>query len=80
MMCPVLTFKEERYYYEKFKDGDANNIAFPTTLVDTLINRVFLCDGDDSRAEIFCNASNMSINCNIGEPFKGSPMMQLARS
>ena len=79
MMRPVLAFEDVRYFFEKFKDGDASNTAFRTALVDTFINRVFLYDGDDSRAEIFCNASNMSINCAVGEPVKGSPMAQLAR-
>ena len=76
---PVLTFEEVRFFFEKFKNGDADDIAFRTALIDTFISRIYLYDGDDARVEIYCNASDKTINCPISEPLKSSSMEQLAR-
>ena len=48
-----------------------------TTL--TFVSRIYLYDGDDARAEIYCNTSDKTINCPISEPLKSSSMEQLAR-
>ena len=79
MIRPVLTFDEVKFFFEKFKSGDANDHAFRTALIDTFVNRIYLYDGEDSRIEIYCNASDKSINCPISEPQKSSSMGQLAR-
>ena len=86
MIRPVLSAKEVRYFFDKFKNGDANDHAFRAALIDTFVSRIYLydgdddvCDGDDARVEIYCNASENSLNMPIGEPAKGSPMAQLAR-
>ena len=54
MIKPVLTYDEVRFFFEKFKNGDANDITFRMALVDTFINRIDVFDGEDSRLEIYC--------------------------
>ena len=80
MIRPILTFEEVKFFFEKFKNGDANDHAFRAALIDTFVNRIYLYDGEDSRVEIYCNASDKSINCPISEPVKSSSMGQLAPS
>ena len=75
----MLLYEEVKFFFEKFKNGDASNISYRTALIDIFINRIYLYDGEDSRAEIYCNASNQTINCPIAEPVKSSSMEQLAR-
>ena len=79
MICPVLTFDEVKFFFEKFKDGDANDTTYRTTLIDTFVNKIFLYDGDDSRIEIFCNASDKSIKVPLDKPVKGSSKGHLVR-
>ena len=78
MIKPILTYDEVRFFFEKFKNGDANDIAFRMALADTFINRVDVFDGEDSRLEIYCNAIKQQIICPIGERLR-SPMGQLVR-
>ena len=56
MIKPILTYDEVRFFFEKFMNGDANDITFRMALVDTFINRIDVFDGEDSRLEIYCNA------------------------
>jgi DNA invertase Pin-like site-specific DNA recombinase len=70
MICPVLTFDEVKFFFEKFKNGNASDTAYRTALIDTFVNRIYLYDGEDARIEIFCNASNQKMVCPIGEPSK----------
>ena len=79
MTRPVLTFEEVKFFFEKFKNGDANDHAYRIALIDTFINKIYLYDGDDARAEIYCNASAQTINVAIDKPVDGSSMAQLAR-
>ena len=79
MIRPVLTYDEVRFFFEKFKNGDANDHFFRTALIDTFVNRIYVFDGEDARVEIYCNASEQKISCPIGEPLKSSSMGQLAR-
>jgi len=58
MIRPTLTYEEVRFFFEKFKNGDANDSTFRTALIDTFVNKIYLYDGDDARVEIYCNASN----------------------
>ena len=79
MLRPTLSFEDVRYFFEKFKNGYANDFAFRSALVNTFIGKILIYDGDDARVEIYCNASENSLNVPIGEPLMGSPMAQLAR-
>ena len=79
MIRPVLTYEEVKFFFEKFKGGDANDFAYRTALIDTFVNKIYLYDGDDARIEIYCNASDYAINIPIGEPVKSSPIERLAR-
>ena len=45
---------------------------------DTFVRKIYVFDGEDARIEIYCNASDTSINCTIDKPLKGSSMAQLA--
>ena len=80
MVKPILTYEEVKFFFETFKNGDANDFAFRSALVDTFISKIYLYDGDDARIEIFCNASNQGINIPIGEPDNSSPMGRLERA
>ena len=80
MTRPVLTFEEVKFFFEKFKNGDTNDHAYRTALIDTFINKIYLYDGDDARAEIYCNASTQTITVAIDKPESGSSMAQLAPS
>ena len=50
-----------------------------TWLIDTFVRKIFIFDGEDARIEIYCNASDIRINCAINEPLNSSSMAQLAR-
>ena len=78
LLSPVLTYKEIKFFFDKFKGGDASDTAYRMVLVDTFVNKIYLYDGDDARFEIFCKASEQKISCPIDEPLR-SPMGQLAR-
>ena len=71
MMQPILTFEEVKYFFDKFKGGDVNDISYRTALIDTFISRVDVYDGDDARIEIYCHAKEQRINC---------PLDKLSRS
>ena len=77
LLSPILTYEEIKFFFDKFKGGDANDIAYRMALIDTFINRVDVFDGDDSRLEIYCNAIKQKIVSPIGK-HKSSPMGQLA--
>ena len=79
MSRPVLTQDEVLFFLERFKSGNANDITFRTALIDTFVDRIYLYDGEEPRAEIYCNASDKHINCPIAEPLNSSSMEQLAR-
>ena len=77
MIRPILSYDDVKFFFEKFKDGDASDYAYRIALIDTLVDRVYLYDGDDSRLEIYCNAIERKINCPINE-HSGSFMGQLS--
>ena len=74
MIRLTLTFEEVRFFLNKFMNGDATDHTFRMALIDTFVNKIYLFDGDDPSAEIYCNASDSSINCPIEEPLKRSSM------
>ena len=61
LVRPILTFDEVRFFFERFKNGDAKSISYRTSLIDTIIEKVFLHDGDNAYVEIFCYASEYGI-------------------
>ena len=85
LVRPVLTFDEVKFFFERFKNGDANDISFRQALIDSFVNKLYLYDGEDSHAEIYCNASEKPFStrldkrdCAISEPVKSSSMAHLA--
>ena len=78
MMRPVLAYEEVKFFFDRFKHGDADDIAYRMALIDVLVDRVFIYDGDDPRIEIYCNASDNCIMSPIAE-LNCSVMGQLAR-
>ena len=78
MISPILTFDEVKFFFEKFKKGDTNDIVFRSALIDTFVNKIYLYDGEDARIEIYCNSSEQSINVPISKLEKSSPMGHLA--
>ena len=79
MIRPILTFDEVKFFFEKFKNGDASDISYRTALIDTFVNKIYLYDGDDARIEIYCNADNQGIKIPIDKPDKSSSMERLVR-
>ena len=86
MIRPILSVEEVKYFFVKFKDGDANDHAYRSALIDTFINKIYLYDGDDPRVEIYCNANEQPINtsfemlsCAKDEHSKRSSLAQLAQ-
>ena len=77
MINPILTVDEVKFFFEKFKNGDANDITFRMALVDTFINKVYVFEGEDSRLEIYCNAVKQKIICPLGKLIR-SPKGQMA--
>ena len=75
----VLKYEELKFFFERFKNGDADDTAFRIALIDTFVNRIYVYDGENARIEIHCNASDININCAITEPLNSSSMAQLAR-
>ena len=58
MVRPILSYNDVKFFFEKFKSGDANDYSYRIALVDTLVDRIYLYDGDNARTEIYCKASN----------------------
>ena len=72
LIRPILTYEEVKFFFEKFKGGDVNDITFRMALVDTFINRIDVFDGEDSRLEIICNAIKQKIVCPLGKLLRSS--------
>ena len=79
MIRPVLTYEEVRFFFDRFKQGDASDYAYRSALVDILVDKVYVYDGDNPYIEIYCNASDRCIKSPMTEPISGSVMGQLAR-
>ena len=78
MIRPVLTYDDIRFFLEKLRTGDANDHSCRVILMDILVERIYLYEGDDPRLEIYCRASAQKMTCPISEP-PGSFIGQLAR-
>ena len=72
MVRPVLAYGEVKFFLEKFRHGDVNDIVYRTALIDTFVNRIYLHDGDNARIEIYCNASDKGMKIPLDKPVKGS--------
>jgi hypothetical protein len=80
MIKPTLTYKDVKFFLDKFKNGDANDLTYRRALVDTFINSIFVYDDEDGYVEIYCNASTIGMKVPLDKPFnKGSSKGQLAR-
>ena len=79
MIKPTLTYEEVKFFFEKFKGGDANDITYRMALIDTFVNRIDVFDGEDSRLEICCNAFKQKIISSLGKLLR-SPKERLAPS
>ena len=78
MIRPVLTYDDIKFFLEKLRKGDANDYSYRVILMDVLVERIYLYEGDDPRLEIYCRASDQKMTCPINEP-RGSFIGQLAR-
>ena len=78
LICPILTYDEVKFFFEKFQNGDVNDMAYRIALIDTFIIDAKVYDGEDSRIEITCTATKHKIICPTGERFR-SPMGQVVR-
>ena len=72
--CPVTAFQipGTRYFFRVLR------ITFRMAVIDTLINKIYVFDGEDSRLEIYCHAVKEKISCPLGK-LSCSPKGQLAR-
>jgi len=80
MINPILSYDEVKFFFEKFKNGDVNDITFRTALIDTFVNKIYLYDGENARIEIYCNASDKGIKVPLDKPLKGSSKGQMVQS
>ena len=70
MIRLILTYDEIKIFFEKFKNGDANDNTCRAALADTLVNKIYLYDGVDARIEIYCNTSDKGIKIPLDNPKK----------
>ena len=80
MIRPILTYEDVRFFFDRFKHGDINDYNYRIALVDVLVDKVYLYDGDNPRIEIHCKASDFIIGSIKSEPLlSGSDLDRLAR-
>ena len=72
MIQPILTYDEVRFFFEKFRGGDANDITYRMALVDTFINRIDVFEGEDPQLEIWCTAIKQKIICSLAKLTRSS--------
>ena len=58
LVRPILSYNDVKFFFEKLMTGDADDYSYRIALVDALVDRIYLFDGDDARIEIYCKASN----------------------
>ena len=69
MIRPVLSYDDVRFFFGRFKrGGNAKDYAYRIALIDVLVDRIYLYEGEDARIEIYCRASDQSIKMPINEP------------
>ena len=70
MMSPDLSVEQVRFFFEKFRHGDVNDLAYRRSLVDTFVSKIYLFDDN---LIIVCNAGEQTkIEIPLGE-LSGSP-------
>ena len=79
LIRPTLAFDEVKFFFEKFKNGDATDPVYRLALIDTFINKIYLYDGEDARLEIYCHANENGIKIPLDKPIKGSSKGSLVR-
>jgi len=67
MIRPILTYEDVKFFFDRFKNGDINDYTYRIALVDVLVEKVYLYDGDNPRIEIYCKASDCIIGSAKGE-------------
>gem|GEM_PF-2410074 len=77
LIHPILTYDRVKFFFDKFKNGNANDASFRTSLIESLVNKVCLYDGEDAYADIYCNASEYGIRIPLNKHGKVSPKGQL---
>ena len=79
LMRPVLTFEEVKFFFERFKCGDVSDYNYRTSVIDVLVDKILVYDGDNARVEIYCRASENCLEMPISEPHQsGSDKAHLA--
>ena len=59
ILNPKLEFAQVKFFFDRFKNGNVNDMKFCQYMVDTFINRVFLFK---EKLLILCNACDRAIN------------------
>ena len=59
ILNPKLEFAQVKFFFDRFKNGNMNDMKFCQYMVDTFINRVFLFK---EKLLILCNACDRAIN------------------
>ena len=78
IQMPLLKYDQIRFFFERFTNGDVNDINYRRALVDIFINKIYLYD---NRISIFYNAQEAQINIPISElELSGSPMGQMVEA
>ena len=70
ILNPKLEFEQVKFFFERFRKGDINNIKFRRALIDTFINKIYVFK---DKLHIFCNAQKSKIEVSISDS-KCSPM------
>ena len=70
ILNPKLEFEQVKFFFERFRKGDINNIKFRRALIDTFINKIYVFE---DKLHIFCNAQESKIEVSISDS-KCSPM------
>ena len=70
ILNPKLEFEQVKFFFERFRKGDINNIKFRRALIDTFINKIYVFE---DKLHIFCNAQESKIEVPISDS-KCSPM------
>ena len=82
LLKPVLDYDTVKFFFEKFNHGDVTDTAFRMTLIDTLINKILIFEGENARVEIYCHACEMPLEVQLKSPLditrKGSSKRLLA--
>ena len=65
ILNPKLEFAQVKFFFDRFKNGNVNDMKFCQYMVDTFINRVFLFK---EKLLILCNACRVYIPLDFSHP------------